>query len=125
VIIMVWTLALYSAIVVAVVAAILIGSYFLGQRHWDRGTGTPFESGIVPQGSARTRFSAKYYLIAMFFVIFDLEAAFLFAWAVAARNTGWTGYFEALVFIGVLLVGLVYLALAGGLSWAPGARKSR
>jgi NADH-quinone oxidoreductase subunit A len=122
---MVWPLAVYFAIVVLLVSAILVFSYLLGQRHHDRATGSPYESGIVPQGSARARFFARYYLIAVFFVVFDIEAAFLFAWAVAAREAGWAGYVEALVFIGVLLAGLFYLARAGGLDWAPGSRGQR
>jgi NADH-quinone oxidoreductase subunit A len=122
---MIWPLAVYFGVVVILVIGILIVSYLLGERHSDRATGTPFESGIVPQGSARVRFSVKYYLIAMFFVIFDIEAAFLFAWAIAAPDAGWKGYCEVLVFVGVLLVGLVYLARVGGLDWAPGTRDRR
>jgi NADH-quinone oxidoreductase subunit A len=93
-------------------------SYILGERHHDRATGEPYESGIVSTGSARQRFSAKFYLIAMFFVIFDLEAVFIFAWAVAARELGWAGYIEVLVFIGVLVAALVYLWRQGALDWA-------
>lgn len=115
---MLWPLAAYFGLVVILVIGILLVSYFLGERHRDRATGIPYESGITPHGSARGRFSVKYYLTAVFFVIFDLEAAFLFAWAIAAPETGWAGYWEALVFIGVLLVGLVYLARAGALDWA-------
>lgn len=100
----------------------LVLSYLLGQRHRDSATGSPFESGIVSEGSARVRLSAKFYLVAMFFVIFDLEAVFLFAWAVAARELGWTGYFEILVFVGVLVAALIYLWRIGALDWAPRAK---
>ena len=68
-------------------------------------------------GSARVRLSAKFYLLAMFFVIFDLETVFIFAWAVSAREVGWPGYLEILVFIGVLAVALVYLWRLGALDW--------
>ena len=119
---MLWPLALYFALVIILVIGILAVSYVLGERHRDPATGAPFESGITPQGSARGRFSVKYYLIAVFFVVFDLEAAFLFAWAVAAPQTGWAGYWEAVVFIGVLLVGLIYLARSGALDWARNPR---
>jgi NADH-quinone oxidoreductase subunit A len=122
---MIWPLALYFAIVVILVSGILIVSYSLGQRHSSRANAAPYESGIVPQGDARARFSARYYLIAVFFVVFDIEAAFLFAWAVAARDSGWAGYGEALLFVAVLIAGLIYLARAGGLDWAPRATKSR
>ena len=70
------------------------------------------------------RFSAKFYLVAMFFVIFDLEAVFLFAWAVAVRETGWAGYVEVLLFITVLLATLAYLWRVGALDWRQGSRRT-
>jgi NADH-quinone oxidoreductase subunit A len=112
-----WPLAVYVAIVGMLVVAMLSLSFVLGQRHQDRATGAPYESGILSEGSARVRFSAKFYLVAMFFVIFDLEAVFLFAWAVAVRQTGWAGYAEVLLFITVLLATLAYLWRVGALDW--------
>ncbi|MCX7014303.1 MAG: NADH-quinone oxidoreductase subunit A [Candidatus Sumerlaeota bacterium] len=94
-------------------------SFVLGARHSDRATGEPYESGIVSTGSARLRFPIHFYLVAMFFVIFDLEAVFLFAWAVAVRELGWAGFAEALVFIGVLVAALAYLWRLGALDWGP------
>jgi NADH-quinone oxidoreductase subunit A len=99
-------------------------SYVLGERHKEKATGEPYESGMPPTGSARLRFDVKFYLIAMFFVIFDLEAAFLFAWAIALRDLGWLGYLEVVVFVGVLLVALVYLWRVGALDWGPSRRLS-
>src|SRR5262249_11906057 len=75
-------------------------SYLLGQRHQAKATGEPYESGIVSTGSARLRFPAQFYLVAMLFVIFDLEAAFIFAWAIAFRELGWNGYSGVLGFTG-------------------------
>ena len=118
-----WPLAVYTILVGLLVMAMLSISFVLGQRHHDRATGSPYESGILSEGSARVRFSAKFYLIAMFFVIFDLEAVFLFAWAVAVRETGWAGYAEALLFITVLLATLAYLWRAGALDWRQGSRR--
>ena len=112
-----WPLAVYAVIVGMLVVAMLGLSYVLGQRHQDRATGSPYESGILSEGSARVRFPAKFYLVAMFFVIFDLEAVFIFAWAIAVRETGWTGYAEVLLFIMVLLATLAYLWRVGGLDW--------
>ena len=86
-----WPLTVYVAIVGMLVVTMLSLSFVLGQRHQDRATGSPYESGILSEGSARVRFPAKFYLVAMFFVIFDVEAVFLFAWAVAVRETGWAG----------------------------------
>jgi NADH-quinone oxidoreductase subunit A len=116
-----WPLGVYLVIVVMLVAAMLGLSFVLGQRHHNRATGTPYESGILSQGSARVRLSARFYLVAMFFVIFDLEAVFIFAWAVAVRETGWPGYLEALIFIGVLMATLLYLWRVGALDWRLGS----
>jgi NADH-quinone oxidoreductase subunit A len=116
-----WPLLVYGAAVVLLVAAMLGLSAVLGQRHRQPATGEPYESGIVSTGSARLRLSADFYLVAMFFVIFDLEGVFLFAWAVAARQAGWGGYIEVLIFIGVLVVALVYLWRLGALDWGPRA----
>ena len=119
-----WPLAVYIVLVCMLVMAMLSMSFVLGQRHHDRATGSPYESGILSEGSARVRFSAKFYLIAMFFVVFDLEAVFLFAWAVAVRETGWAGYAEALLFIMVLLATLAYLWRVGALDWRQGSRRT-
>jgi NADH-quinone oxidoreductase subunit A len=118
-----WPLTVYIALVGMLVVAMLSLSFVLGQRHADRATGSPYESGILSEGSARVRFSAKFYLVAMFFVIFDLEAVFLFAWAVAVRETGWAGYAEVLLFITVLLATLAYLWRVGALDWRQGSRR--
>jgi len=99
----------------------LLISRLLGERR-DRGaTAEPYEGGMLPTGSARLRFGIKFYLVALFFVIFDLEAAFLLAWAIAFRELGWAGYVEALVFIAILFVALVYLWRGGALDWGPRA----
>ena len=115
---MLWPLTVYFVIVLFLVVMLLGLSAVLGQRHHERATGLPYESGVVSTGSARLRFDVSFYLVAVFFVVFDLEAAFLFAWAVALRDIGWTGYLEGLVFIGVLLAALGYLWRTGGLSFS-------
>ncbi len=110
-----WPLALYF-FAVLILAAVMIGlSHFLGEQHKERTTGEPYESGVVLTGSARVRFDANFYLIAVFFVIFDLETLFIISWAVAVRELGWTGYIEVLIFIAVLLVALIYLWRVGAL----------
>jgi NADH-quinone oxidoreductase subunit A len=95
----------------------IAASSVLGQRHRERATGEPYESGVVPTGSARVRFDIKFYLVAMFFLIFDLEAVFLYAWAVGVRETGWSGFAEMLIFTGVLAAALAYLWRMGALDW--------
>ena len=122
---MMWPLVVYFAFVIFLVSAVLLVSYLLGQRHSEPATGEPYEGGIVSEGSARVRVSAGYYLIAMFFVVFDLEAVFLFAWAVAARELGWAGYCEVLLFVGVLVAALIYLWKVGALDWARAPHCSR
>ena len=118
-----WPLLVYF-IAVVILAASMIGlSYLLGQRHKERATGEPYESGIASTGTAQVRFDVRYYLIAMFFVVFDLEAIFIFAWAVAVRELGWYGYLEILLFVGVLMASLVYLWRQGALDWGSWNRK--
>lgn len=120
-----WSLIAYL-IGVGVLCSIMLGlSYLLGGRDWGRAKNEPFESGVVSQGGARLRLSAKFYLVAMFFVIFDVEALFLYAWAVSVRESGWPGFIEVAIFILLLLSGLVYLVRVGALDWAPEARKRR
>lgn len=118
-----WPLATYFGAVIVLVIGMLGLSYLLGEKHGQRTTGEPYESGMPPTGSARLRFDVKFYLVATFFVVFDLEAVFLFAWAVAARELGWAGYAGVTIFIGVLLVALVYLWRTGALKWGSKLRK--
>lgn len=120
-----WPLALYFGIVLILAVMLLAVSALLGERHHERATGLPYESGVASTGSARLRFGVSFYLIAVFFVIFDVEAAFLFAWAIALRELGWAGYLEGLIFIGVLMAALGYLWRSGGLTFATGLRPTR
>ena len=116
---------IYFAIVILTVAVMIGGSYLLGQHRRDRATAEQFESGIVPAGDtdAQLRFSVHFYLIAIFFVIFDLEAVFIFAWAIAFRESGWPGFIEIFIFISVLVAGLVYLWRIGALDWRTARQK--
>ncbi len=115
----IWQLVLYVAATIALIAVMIGLSAVLGPRHREKATVEPFESGIVGVGTARYRFPVRFYLVAMFFVIFDVEAVFVSAWAIAFRQVGWPGYWEMLVFVAVLLVALAYLWRLGGLDWAP------
>jgi NADH-quinone oxidoreductase subunit A len=117
-----WPIVLYFAVVFVLVAGMVGASYVLGQRHRQRAMHIPYESGISPTGTARLHYSADFYLVAMFFVLFDLESVFVFAWAVSLRETGWAGYAEILVFIGVLLAALAYLWRVGALDWGTRVR---
>ena len=112
-----WPLAVYFGLTLLIVITMLGVSHVLGQRHEEPATGSQYESGIVGEGSAHARLSIKFYVVAMLFVVFDLEAVFIFLWAVAARELGWRGYWEALIFIGVLAATLVYVWRMGALDW--------
>lgn len=98
-------------------------SYFLGQRHKERATDDPYEGGILSHGSARIRFSSQFYLIAMLFVIFDLETIFIFSWAIAFQELGWYGFAGVLVFIILLVVVLIYEWRVGALDFGPDGKK--
>lgn len=113
----IWPIIIYGALVVLLVAFMIIASYLLGERHRSVGRDIPYESGIEPTGSARLRYGARYYLVAIFFILFDIEAAIIFAWAVAFYELGWQGYIEAALFILTLFLGLVYIWKLGGLDW--------
>jgi len=120
-----WPFIAYFIIVLILVGAMLGLSYVLGQRHNEPATGEPYESGIVSEGSAHVRLSVKFYLLAMFFVIFDLEAVFIFSWAVAGRDLGWPGYWEVLIFTSLLLITLAYLWRLGALDWGTSGHRLR
>lgn len=108
---------IYFAAVLVVVVTMLGLSYILGQRVSRPSKDLPYESGIVSVGSAHFRISVHFYLPAILFIIFDLEVVFLFAWAVAVRESGWPGFIEICVFILILLAALFYLWRIGALDW--------
>jgi len=119
----VWPAVLYAVLVVVLAGAILLVSSLLGQRSRSPDRTIPYESGIRPAGPLPSRLSIEFYQVALFFVIFDLEAVFVFAWAVNARRLGWTGYAEVTVFVVLLLAGLVYLWKVGALDWGSSPRR--
>lgn len=118
-------LVAYFLFALVIIVGMVVVSSVLGQRHSERATGEPYEGGILSEGSASVRFDAKFYLVAMFFVVFDLEAVFIYAWALEARELGWTGYIEMLFFIVILAAALVYLWRLGALDWAPKGRRRK
>ncbi len=120
-----WPFLVYAVIAFVLPAIIIGAASVLGQRHHELTTGTRYESGLPPAGPLPKRFSIEFYQIAVFFVVFDLEAVFIFAWAVGLRESGWRGYAEALVFIVLLLAGLVYLWRLGALDWGTSSRLRR
>lgn len=118
-----WAFFVFAAFVLALLTLILSLSYFLGQRHSAKATGQPYESGIVQTGSARLRFSAQFYLMAMMFVIFDIEVVFIVLWALAFNELGWPGYLAISVFIFLLIAVLFYEWSIGALDFGPDGKK--
>lgn len=118
-----WPFITFAFIVISIVGIMIGLSYILGERHNEKTTDEPYESGIPPTGDARLRFSSNFYLIAMFFVIFDLDAAFIMLWAVSFRELGLPGYIGILIFIVVLIILLIYELSIGALDFGPNGKK--
>ena len=114
----------YFPVLVQIVIAVLVASglvalsYLLGQRVKSRVKDTPYESGIAPTGSARERFSVKFYLVAIVFILFDIEAIFLYPWAVVYRELKMFAFVEMLVFVVLILSGFFYIWKKGALDWS-------
>jgi len=110
-------LLLHFAIALGLAGAIVILSYLIGQHKPNRAKVSPYECGVQPIGDARSRFSVKFYLVAMLFILFDVEAVFLYPWAVILRELKMFGFAEMFVYIVVILVGLFYVWKKGVLDW--------
>jgi NADH-quinone oxidoreductase subunit A len=118
-------LGIYT-LAIAVMVSVMVGaSWALGPRRRGLPDANPFESGILPLHNTEMRFPSQFYLVAMCFVIFDLEMVFVFAWAVAVRPAGWTGYAGMMAFLALLLLALAYLWRSGALEWGPAQRQRR
>ncbi len=101
-------------------AATMIGaSALLGPRNPTPEKLAPYECGMPAVGNARERHSVKFYLVAMIFLLFDIEVAFLYPWAMSLRDLGWAGYLQILTFFAILTVGYVYVWRKGVLDWGP------
>jgi NADH-quinone oxidoreductase subunit A len=120
-----WVFLLHGALAGAAVTAAIIASHLLGARQRAPGKDIPYESGMNPTGTARLRYGIHFYPVGIFFILFDVEAIFLYAWAVAFRELSWAGYIEAALFIVVLFLGLVYIWRLGGLDWSPSRRRTQ
>ena len=110
---------LLQGVIAMAVAALMLGlSYLLGKKVRDRVKDLPYESGIVPTGDARQRFSVKFYLVGMLFIVFDIEAIFLYPWAVVYRELKMFAFIEMLVFIVLILCGFFFIWKKGALDWS-------
>ena len=117
--------ALFVAIVAGLLALLLFLTGWLGERRPDPEKARPYECGVIPTGGAHFRYPVPFYLVAVFFLIFDVEAAFIFSWAVAMDALGWRGWLQLSFFIIVLLLSLFYIWKKGGLDWSPTAMDRR
>ena len=105
------------AIAGVVVVALLTLAQSIGPKSISPVKADPFESGNPPRGDARIRFSVRFYLVAMLFLIFDLEVVFLYPWAILFRRLGWFGVIEMGIFLALLLIGFIYVWKKGALEW--------
>jgi NADH-quinone oxidoreductase subunit A len=113
------SLALYTGLVLALMALLLFLTGWLGERKPNPEKLRPYECGIIPTGWAGFRYPVAFYLVAVFFLIFDVEAAYIFSWAVAVDRLGWAGWLQISFFIILLLLSLFYVWKKGGLDWGP------
>ena len=116
-------LLMHFAIALGLATAIVLLSYFIGQHKSCRAKMSPYECGVQPIGDARGRFSVKFYMVAMLFILFDVEAVFLYPWAVILRELKMFGFWEMMVYIAIVLVGLFYVWKKDVLDWGLSAAK--
>lgn len=118
-------LILYAAMAVTLIGLLLLAAWWLGEKRWSAVKRAPYESGVPPHGSSRLAFAVDFYLVAIFFIVFDVEALFLFIWAVVWDILGLAGLVHISVFVVVLLVGLAWLWKKGGLDWGVPVERRR
>src|SRR5579863_2069646 len=114
-----------ALIAMAVAAGLITVSFILGKRVSNRVKDMPYESGIVPTGDARQRFSVKFYLVGMLFILFDIEAIFLYPWVVVYRELRMFAFVEMLIFVILILSGFFYIWKKGALDWSGADLASR
>jgi NADH-quinone oxidoreductase subunit A len=117
-------LGVFAFMILVLVAALLFLSGWLGEKKPNPEKLRPYECGIIPTGTAWFRYPIAFYLIATFFLIFDVEAAYIFSWAIAFDRLGWSGWLQISFFIVILLGSLFYIWKKGGLEWGSQPRKS-
>jgi NADH-quinone oxidoreductase subunit A len=118
------SLVIFGLMVMAIIGLLLFIASWLGEKKPTTEKLRPYESGVIPTGSARLRYPVPFYLVAIFFLLFDVEAAYIFAWAIAWEKLGWAGWLHISFFIAVLILGLIYVWKKGGLEWGPTHIKS-
>ena len=117
-------LGIYTLLAVVIVTVMLLASWWFGSRKPGKNKEMAYESGMIPTGDAQFAHPVPFYLVAIFFIVFDVEAVFIFAWAVAWDELGLPGLIHITAFIFILLAGLAWLWLKGGLDWGPSREQS-
>lgn len=115
----VFSLVIFGLMIIALIALLLFVATWLGEKTSNSEKFRPYESGVIPTGNARLRYPVPFYLVAIFFLLFDVEGAYIFSWAIAWEELGWGGWLQISFFIAVLILGLAYIWKKGGLEWGP------
>jgi NADH-quinone oxidoreductase subunit A len=120
----IFSLVVFGLLIVALIGLLLFIASWLGEKKPGVEKARAYESGIIPTGEARLRYPVPFYLVAIFFLLFDVEGAYIFSWAIAWEKLGWSGWLQISFFIAVLILGLVYIWVKGGLEWGPTGKKN-
>lgn len=121
----IFPLITYTVVTVIIITGLLLAAWWLGAKTTSHNKEMPYESGVIPSGAARRPLYIPFYLIAIFFIVFDVESAFIFTWSVAWEQLGVQGLLHITFFIVALLLGLVWLWIKGGLEWGATAVRKR
>jgi NADH-quinone oxidoreductase subunit A len=120
-----YELVIYTVVTVVLITVLLLAAWWLGDKRYSAAKSQAYESGVIPSGNARLAWPVPFYLVAIFFIVFDVESAFIFTWAVVWDQLGMVGLIQITVFIVILTAGLIWLWLKGGLSWGPSVYRRR
>jgi NADH-quinone oxidoreductase subunit A len=115
-------LLIHFAAVCLLAAGIVLLSYLIGQHKANKSKMSPYECGMEPIGDIRQRFSVKFYLVAMLFILFDVEAVFLYPWAILLRDLKMFGFWDMMTYVAIILVGFIYVWKKGVLDWNKPSR---
>ena len=120
----IFSLVIFGLMILALIGLLLVIASWIGERKPNTEKLRAYGSGIIPTGNARLRYPVPFYLVAIFFLLFDVEGAYIFSWAISWEKLGWAGWLQISFFITVLILGLVYVWVKGGLEWGPTGKQN-